>query len=124
VLSAIKVAPESQATSEALAEDMVKNGRVVLQGLNFDKEKFDMPADADKVLAEVAALLVRQPGWKISVEAHSGDAKTRQANTELSTKRASAVATWLLEHGIDKSRVSIQGIGDTDSSPRIELVRF
>jgi outer membrane protein OmpA-like peptidoglycan-associated protein len=124
VLSAVKVAPESQATSEALAEDMVKNGRVALQGFNFAKEKFDMPSDAEKVLAEVAALLVRQPSWKICVEAHSGDAGDRQANVALSQKRASAVATWLLDHGIDKSRVSIQGVGDTDPSQRIELVRF
>ena len=124
VLSSVKVAPESQATSEALADDIVKNGRVTLQGFNFDKEKFDMPADADKVLAEVASLLVRQPSWKICVEAHSGDGHDRQANVALSQKRASAVATWLMDHGIDKSRVSIQGMGDPDPSPRIELVRF
>lgn len=124
MLSAVKVPPESQATSEALADDMMKNGRVTLQGLNFDKKKFDMPADADKVLSEVAALLVRQPGWKIRVEAHSGDADDRQGNLELSTKRASAVATWLLDHGIDKSRISIQGAGDAELSQRIELVRF
>jgi outer membrane protein OmpA-like peptidoglycan-associated protein len=124
VLSSVKVAPESQATSEALADDMVKNGRVTLQGFNFDKEKFDMPIDADKILAEVASLLVRQPNWKICVEAHSGDAANRPANVALSQKRASAIATWLMDHGIDKSRVSIQGLGDPDPSQRIELVRF
>jgi outer membrane protein OmpA-like peptidoglycan-associated protein len=124
VLSGVTVPPESQASSEALADDMVKNGRVTLQGLNFDKQKFDMPSDADKILAEVAALLVRQPGWKIRVEAHSSDTGDRQANLELSTKRASAVATWLLDHGIDKSRISIQGVGDADPGQRVELVRF
>jgi outer membrane protein OmpA-like peptidoglycan-associated protein len=83
-----------------------------------------MPLDAEKILAEVAALLVRQPGWKIRVDAYSSEAADKQSNTILSQKRASAVATWLLDHGIDKSRVSINGLGDADSAQRIELVRF
>jgi outer membrane protein OmpA-like peptidoglycan-associated protein len=124
ILSAINVPPDSQGASEALAEEMTKNGRVTLTGLNFDKEKFDMPADADKLLAEVAALLVRQPAWKIRIEACTAESTDKQANVVLSQKRASAVATWLLDHGIDKSRVSIQGLGDADASQRVELIRF
>lgn len=124
ILSAINVPAESQATSEALADEMTKNGRVTLSGLNFSKETADMPADAEKILAEVAALLVRQPDWKIRVEAYSTEAADKQMNAILSQKRASAVASWLLDHGIDKSRVSINGLGDADASQRIELVRF
>ena len=124
ILSAINVPPDSQSASEALAEEMTKNGRVTLAGLSFDKEKFDMPADADKLLAEVAALLVRQPNWKIRIEAHTAESSDKQANVMLSQKRASSVATWLLDHGIDKSRVSIQGLGDAEASQRVELVRF
>jgi len=124
ILSTIRVAPESQAPSDALSEEMAKNGRVTLSGLSFDKEKFDMPSDAEKILAEVAALLIRQPEWKIRVEAHSGEASDRQLDANLSQKRASAVASWLLDHGIDKSRVSIHGVGDSDPSQRIDLVRF
>ena len=124
VFAALQVPPESQATSEALAEEMLKSGRVTLAGLNFDKEKADMPPDAEKILAEVAALLVRQPGWKIRVDAYSSEAADKQANAVLSQKRASAVATWLLDHGIDKSRLSINGLGEADAAQRIELVRF
>jgi outer membrane protein OmpA-like peptidoglycan-associated protein len=123
ILSVIDVPPDSQASSEALAEEMIKSGRVTLSGLSFDKEKFDMPAESEKVLAEVAALLVRQPDWKIRVEAHCAESTDKQANVVLSQKRASAVASWLLDHGIDKSRISIQGVGDSEPQ-KIELVRF
>ena len=123
IVSHVKVNPESQATSDALAEEMNKNGRVTLSGLEFEKEKFDVPQDAEKLLAEVAALLVRQPDWKIRVEAHGAEGQDRQANIALCQKRASAVAAWLLDHGIDKSRLSIQGISE-GASQRIELVRF
>ena len=124
VLSAVKVPPESQATSEALAEEMVKNGRVTLQGFNFDKEKFDMPAGCGKDPGG-SRRPARSPA---ELENLCGSAQRRgsgrQANAALSQKRASAVATWLLDHGIDKSRVSIQGLGDADPSQRIEFVRF
>jgi outer membrane protein OmpA-like peptidoglycan-associated protein len=122
--SAIDVPADAQSASEALAEEMTKSGRVTLTGLNFEQEKYDMPADADKLLAEIAALLVRQPAWKIRIEAQSTELPNKQANVVLSQKRASAVATWLLDHGIDKSRVSIQGVDATDASQRIELIRF
>jgi outer membrane protein OmpA-like peptidoglycan-associated protein len=124
VFAALQVPPESQATSQALAEEMLKSGRVTLAGLTFDKQKADMPPDAEKILVDIAALLVRQPDWKIRVDAYSSEAAGKQANMVLSQKRASAVATWLLDHGIDKSRLSINGLGDADAAERIELVRF
>jgi outer membrane protein OmpA-like peptidoglycan-associated protein len=124
IQSAIDVPQDAQAASEALAEEMTKSGRVTLAGLNFDREKYDMPADADKLLAEIAALLVRQPSWKVRIEAQSIELSDKQANVVLSQKRASAVATWLLDHGIDKSRISIQGVDATDAAPRIDLIRF
>lgn len=116
ILSAIKVDEEDQATSDALAEEMMKSGRVTLAGVNFAENGSDFPAEAEKVMVEIAALLVRQPDWKVRVEAHSPEAVLAQ-------KRASAVATWLLDHGIDKTRVSIQGVAEPDAQ-RVDLVRF
>lgn len=128
VLTAIQDTTETQATSEALAEEMTKNGRVVLSDLNFVKEKAELPGDAERVLNEVMQLMVRQPTWKIRVEGYTEDASDKQANLVLSQQRASAVASWLLEHGIDKSRISIQGVGDTKvaevRTPGIEIVKF
>jgi outer membrane protein OmpA-like peptidoglycan-associated protein len=117
IVSAIKVDEESQAPAEALAEEMSKSGRVTLAGLQFADEKSDLPTDAEKLMAEVAALLVRQPNWKVCVEAHG-------AQNGLLQKRAAAVATWLLDHGIDKTRVSIQGVAAAEAGQRIDLVRF
>jgi OmpA-OmpF porin, OOP family len=127
VFTAIQDTPETQITSEAFAEEMTRNGRVVLSGLTFDKDKFDLPADAERVLSEVMKLLVRQPDWKIRVDGYTEDAGEAAANVSLSQKRASAVASWLLDHGIDRSRVSIQGLGDgrkAEAKSRIEIVKF
>jgi outer membrane protein OmpA-like peptidoglycan-associated protein len=129
IVTTVQDTPDSQATSELLVDEMTKNGRVILTGLSFDTKKPDLPDDAEKVLSEVHQLLLRQPTWKIRVEGHNNDLADKQANMTLSQQRASAVASWLLEHGIDQSRVSIQGYGDSKPSseapnPRIEIVKF
>jgi outer membrane protein OmpA-like peptidoglycan-associated protein len=117
ILSNIKVDEDSQLSSDALAEEISKSGRVTLSGLQFEGDKADFPADAEKVMTEIAALLMRQPDWKIRVEAHARESAT-------SEKRASAVASWLLEHGIDKTRLSVQGIAEFTVNQRVDLVRF
>lgn len=136
IQTAIQVQAVNHTNIEALLEEMTKTGRVSLFGIRFEKNQSDLPADSDKILADVVALLVRQPEWKIRVDGHSDPLDEKAPSIALSQSRASAVAGWLLEHGIDKSRVSIQGYGATklmgdstteagrEKNRRIELVRF
>ena len=136
IQTAIKALPENEATSEALADEMQKSGRVALDGIVFEANKADLPVGAERILEGIASFLVRHGEWKIRVEAHTDGSGDKQANLALSQQRAGAVATWLLDHGIDKARLSILGVGDgkplADASTqegkarnaRIELVRF
>ncbi len=135
IQTALKVPVENQANTDAMAEEMTKTGRVVLHGLVFDKDQ-ELSAESEKILTDIDSFLVRQPDLRIRVEGHTDAAGDKTANMTASQKQASAVATWLLEHGIDKSRISIQGQGDLKplaeaGSPdagarnrRIELVKF
>jgi outer membrane protein OmpA-like peptidoglycan-associated protein len=134
IQTAIKVAPEDVAVADGFAEEMNKNGRVVLTNLTFNKE--DLGPDAEKYLADVLAFLVRQPELRVRVEGYTDNTGDKTENIAVSQKRASAVASWLLAHGIDKSRITIQGLGDAkpaadNATPegqaknrRIELVKF
>ena len=128
IQTAIRDTAETQASSESLAEEMAKSGRVSLPNVTFPSHKAELPADAEKDLTEVAAMLVRQPDWKIRVEANAEEAADKQANLALSQQRASAVAAWLLEHGIAPTRVSILAVGDARAAGTrtgaIELVKF
>ena len=129
IQTALKVPVENQANSDAMAEEMTKTGRVVLQGLAFDSEN-ELSAESEKILTDIDAFLVRQPDLRIRVEGHTDGAGDKAANMTASQKQASAVAAWLLSHGIDKSRISILGMGDAKpltegtKSRRIELVKF
>jgi outer membrane protein OmpA-like peptidoglycan-associated protein len=135
IQTALKVTPETQANTDALAEEMTKTGRIVLHGLNFASEE-ELSAQSEKVAGDIVSFLVRQPDIRIRLEGHTDLAGDKNANVALSQKQAAAVASFLLSHGIDKSRLSIQGYGDskpldTAGTPeakaknrRIELVQF
>lgn len=129
IQTALKVPLENQASSDAMADEMSKTGRVVVVGLAFDSQN-DVSAESEKLLTDIDAFLVRQPDLRIRVEGHSDIAADKAANLTGSQKQASAVAGWLLSHGIDKARISILGMGDTKpatggtKNSRIELVKF
>jgi outer membrane protein OmpA-like peptidoglycan-associated protein len=135
IQTTLKVPAENQISTDALIEEMGKNGRIAIAGLSFNKDG-DFGDSPEKILGEVVAALVRQPDWRIRVEGYTNTEATAEGNVVLSQKEASAVASWLLEHGIDKSRVSIQGYGDAKQvadgntpegkvkNRRIEMAKF
>lgn len=111
VQTAIKAAPEPATSADAIFEEFVRTGRVALPGLSFDGEK--LTGESDKILTEVAVFLVREGNLKVRLEGHTDNQGDKRANMELSQRRASAVAVWLIEHGVETGRVSFQGYGDT-----------
>src|ERR1019366_6931060 len=89
---------------------------------------------------QAARLVFPQPvnenlSWKIRVEGHTDNMGRQAANQKLSQQRAMAVMNWLVDHGVDRSRLTAKGYGDSrplgDNSSdaaraknrRVELIR-
>jgi outer membrane protein OmpA-like peptidoglycan-associated protein len=67
---------------------------------------------SEGVLEAVAAVLAAHPEiTKVSVEGHTDNVGKVAHNKELSANRAAAVVKWLVQHGIDKSRLTSKGWG-------------
>jgi outer membrane protein OmpA-like peptidoglycan-associated protein len=49
----------------------------------------------------------------VRVEGHTDNRGGAAMNMGLSTRRAASVATWLIKHGVDKSRLTSKGFGLT-----------
>jgi outer membrane protein OmpA-like peptidoglycan-associated protein len=69
------------------------------------------PADALR-LTELAAQLASEPDAKLLVRGHADGVGSDAANLALSFQRAEAVAQRLIEHGIERRRISVQGFGE------------
>ena len=78
----------------------------------FDFDSADIRADAARSLAEVLEVVNAYPGRPVRVEGHTDSIASEAYNQTLSERRASSVAGWLAEHGVDSKRLRTVGWGE------------
>jgi OOP family OmpA-OmpF porin len=67
---------------------------------------------SEEVLSAVLKVLTDHPELKsVSVEGHTDNHGAPAFNKSLSEQRAASVVKWLVQHGVDASRLSSQGYG-------------
>ncbi|HWI15714.1 MAG TPA: OmpA family protein [Burkholderiales bacterium] len=64
-------------------------------------------------LDKVAATLNEYPATTVNVVGHTDSSGDAQANMDLSRRRADAVASYLSQRGVDRSRIAVEGKGQT-----------
>jgi len=101
-----------QAQPAPLEEPPMKK-RLVLRGVNFDFDKSNIRADARPVLDEAVRTLKEAGQIRVAVEGHTDSRGTDQYNLGLSIRRANAVADYLATRGIARSRLQVNGFGES-----------
>lgn len=84
---------------------------VILENVNFEFDSFNLLPASEEILKTLLAYLENNPEIKISIEGHTDDIGTEQYIDELSINRASAVNIWLINKGINSTRLSFTGFG-------------
>jgi len=104
--------PASHISTESLSKP---GGRVLLSEseIHFATNQSAVPADAEPVLSDVARKLNDNPSWKVRINGYTDNVGNKAANRRLSQERATAVMNWLLDHGIDRKRLTAKGYGDS-----------
>lgn len=64
-------------------------------------------------IAKIATILKNNPSMKLKVEVHTDNQKYALSNMDLSNARALTIINMLKDEGIDGSRLSHEGFGDT-----------
>lgn len=79
----------------------------------FDLDKSFIRSDAAIELQKIISLLNQYPQMKIDVRSHTDSRADDAYNLDLSDRRAKATIAYLIKNGIDSSRLSGRGYGET-----------
>ena len=83
------------------------------EGLHFARGSDELHADSTQTLDRIAAILRERPEVQVEVEGHTDARGGRRSNERLSEQRAAIVAEALIERGVDPSRVTSIGHGES-----------
>ncbi len=86
---------------------------VILKNIFFDFDKFDLKPESLIELNRLLDLLKKNPALKIEIGGHTDNKGTAEYNQKLSESRSRSVFDFLVNKGIDKSRLSYKGYGLT-----------
>lgn len=79
----------------------------------FDFDKSSLSSEAKTNLDKLVKVLNTYPDTDIQVQGHTDSKGSESYNMDLSIKRASSVANYLLVNGINTTRISIKGFGES-----------
>lgn len=104
--------PENNGCPEVKEEDkqILKDA---LHGINFETGKAVITEESNEVLDRVVSLMKLNPLFKLEIEGHTDSQGDDAMNMELSQKRANAVKQYLVDKGVDASRLTAKGYGET-----------
>lgn len=105
-----------------LYDKLIQDGKIIARGIRFDVNKATIRPESMGVLNEIAKLMKDHPEINFSVEGHTDSDGETAFNQSLSERRAEAVVNEMIRLGIDGSRMTSKGFGesapiDTNSTP-------
>ncbi|HSQ44108.1 MAG TPA: OmpA family protein [Ginsengibacter sp.] len=92
----------------------IEVGQVVrLNNVFFDFDKWDLRPESFIELNRVVKLLNENPSIEIEMSAHTDSRGSDEYNFKLSDNRAKSVMEYIISKGIDPSRITSHGYGET-----------
>jgi outer membrane protein OmpA-like peptidoglycan-associated protein len=89
----------------------------------FDFDKADLRPESKPELDRAIRFILQNPGRRFEISAHTDALGTEEYNLDLSERRAAAVRTYLVKHGVPTDIVVSKGYGksqpiDTNETPQ------
>jgi len=92
--------------------ELEKGCRMELPGVYFAFNSAVLEPASEPALTGLATMLQRHPDWSVTIEGHTDSIGTAASNEKLSTARAEAVRSALVEHhGVAPTRLATMGFG-------------
>lgn len=92
--------------------------RFVLNNIYFGYDSADIRREAARELDKLVTLLNDNPDLKIEMGSHTDSIASEAYNIQLSQRRAQATVNYLIRKGIDASRLTAKGYGESQPIAR------
>ncbi len=101
--------PEPEPIPEPVCEDVVS----VLEGVTFENDSDRLTPASTDIMDRVVQDLIESATDTVRILAHTDSNGSESYNLGLSNRRAKSVVDYLVSSGIDGSRLSAEGLGET-----------
>ena len=102
---------ESTICRVAVGDDLGKCFGIKM--IYFDLDKSNIRKEAALDLAKILDVLIQNPTMKLDIRSHTDCRQTAKYNLALSERRAQSTIAWLVSKGVDKSRLTGRGYGES-----------
>lgn len=94
-------------------EPIRKGSLITLNNIFFETGKYSLEKKSQAELDKLVNFLYQNPTLKVEISGHTDNVGLKANNLNLSTRRAESVLDYLAEKGIENTRVSYKGYGDS-----------
>lgn len=110
----LKDQPQDEPKVLNIALSPIEKGEtVVLRNVFFDTDKFDLKQESEVELDKLVDFLTKNSALKIEIGGHTDNVGDDAHNQKLSENRAKSVMSYLTTHGIDATRLTAFGYGES-----------
>ena len=99
-------------------DKIIAADRIELNPIYFDFDKSNITSQAAFELDKLVQVMTKYPEMVINVTAHTDNRGSEGYNMSLSDRRAKTTVQYVISKGIDKSRIS--GAGKGESEPKVD----
>jgi outer membrane protein OmpA-like peptidoglycan-associated protein len=93
--------------------ESIKEGDVIeLKSIFYDYDKWNIRADAASDLRALAKIMKENPSLEIELSSHTDQRGSETYNQRLSEKRARSAREYLINRGVEASRIAAVGYGE------------
>ena len=114
VLDGLDACPDTTAGARVDVRGCEITDEITLPSVQFETNSATLQAGAQSSLDDAVVTLNRYPELVVEVAGHTDSDGAEAYNLELSQNRAQTVLEYLVEAGIDASRLSAQGYGESE----------
>ncbi len=112
-------------TSRGIPADMIKGAEAVstkaspkveaiikLDNIYYEFNKYELTSDSKIAIDEIVEIMAKDLTMKITVQSHTDSRGKKSFNKWLSQQRADAVKAYMVSMGIEKFRITAEGMGE------------